>query len=344
MMPASDCLPEEASLLTEGGGIRLSLDGGNGRILVADGSLGETTTVETEHGQVTVSSRGEASKPTIVAFHDLGLNHTANFQSLFQYPEMAGLNTSFRVICINAIGQEENAPNLTAGYVYPTMDQLAETVESVRTHLGLRTFIGLGVGMGANVLCRYALTHPDNVDALVVLNPSASAPGWIEWGYQKLNIRHLRSDHMTTHIVDYLLWHHFGKIEQCNQDVVAMFKTHFERHVNAHNLGLLVQAYIQRTDLGIVRELDPNKKKECRMLRCPVLNITSNFSAHIDDSVAFNARLDPSNSSWMKVQDCGMVLEEQPGKIVEAVRLFLQGLGYAVGSSRRASCVGGQGV
>ena len=41
-----------------------------------------------------------------------------------------------------------------------------------------------------------------------------------------------------------------------------------------------------------------------------------------------NGRLDPSNSSWMKISDAGMVLEEQPSKISEALRLFLQGLGY----------------
>ncbi|KAL1456778.1 hypothetical protein WDU94_001479 [Cyamophila willieti] len=32
----------------------------------------------------------------------------------------------------------------------------------------------------------------------------------------------------------------------------------------------------------------------------------------------------------MKISDCGMVLEEQPSKLTEALRLFLQGLGYAV--------------
>lgn len=344
MSSTTDCLPEEASLLCEGG-VPLGADGSTLRMLVADGSLGETSTIETEHGTITISTRGEATKPCLLAYHDMGLNHTANFQSFFGYPEMAALAQSFRLVCVNGLGQEEGAESLPQGFIYPNMEQLAEAVERVRTHLNLRSFIGLGVGMGANVLARYALTHPDNVDALVLFNPSATAPGWIEWGYQKLNIRHLKAQTMTTNIVEYLLWHHFGKPEACNQDVVTMFKQHFERNVNATNLGMLFQSYIQRTDLGIVRELDPNKKKDTRMLRCPVLNITSNFSAHIEDSVAFNSRLDPANSSWMKVQDCGMVLEETPGKIVEAMRLFLQGLGYAVGSSsRRASCVAGQGL
>lgn len=32
---------------------------------------------------------------------------------------------------------------------------------------------------------------------------------------------------------------------------------------------------------------------------------------------------------WLQqISDCGMVLEEQPGKVSEAFRLFLQGEGY----------------
>jgi len=34
--------------------------------------------------------------------------------------------------------------------------------------------------------------------------------------------------------------------------------------------------------------------------------------------------------SRMKIQDAGMILEEQPGKVSEAVKLFLQGLGHTI--------------
>jgi hypothetical protein len=52
-------------------------------------------------------------------------------------------------------------------------------------------------------------------------------------------------------------------------------------------------------------------------------------SPHDDDVVETNGRLDPTNSSFVKFADCGgMVLEEQPAKMAEAMRHFLQGLGY----------------
>ena len=50
------------------------------------------------------------------------------------------------------------------------------------------------------------------VDALMLVNCSVAVAGWLEWGYQKLNIRHLRAGTMTTATVDYLLWHHFGRL------------------------------------------------------------------------------------------------------------------------------------
>ena len=52
-----------------------------------------------------------------------------------------------------------------------------------------------------------------------------------------------------------------GKLEECNQDLVTVYRQHFEKALNATNLGLLVDACIRRSDLSIVRELDANKKK-----------------------------------------------------------------------------------
>ena len=34
---------------------------------------------------------------------------------------------------------------------------------------------------------------------------------------------------------------------------------------------------------------------------CPVMLVAGDYSPHLNDTVAMNARLDPSNSTWMKV-------------------------------------------
>lgn len=73
-----------------------------------------------------------------------------------------------------------------------------------------------------------------------------------------------------------------------------MYRTYFRRHVNPGNLAMLVESYARRSDLGIARD--------ATTLRAPVLNLTAALSPHVDQTVALNARLCPSNSTWMKVR------------------------------------------
>ncbi|XP_057671759.1 protein NDRG3 isoform X2 [Diorhabda carinulata] len=298
------------------------------RSLSRDDSSVMEEIVETDRGNVVVAVQGSRTKPAILTYHDLGLNYVSNFQAFFNYIDMRALLENFCVYHINAPGQEEGARTLPEDYIYPSMDELANQICYVMTHFGLKQFIGFGVGAGANILCRYALNHPEHVSALCLVNCVSTQAGWIEWGYQKLNTRHLRSKGMTQGVLDYLMWHHFGRqTEERNHDLVQVYKSYFERNVNPTNLALFIDSYVRRTDLNIYREMDPLKKKNAS-LAMPVMNITGSMSPHMEDTVTFNGRLDPTNSSWMKISDCGMILEEQPAKVSEAFRLFLQGEGY----------------
>lgn len=294
--------------------------------------------VDTANGAMMVAVQGDPTKPAIITYHDLGLNHTACFQSFFNYEDNRVLLQNFCVYHVNAPGQEEGSATLPDGFEYPKMDQLAEMLLDVMNFYNLKRCVGFGVGAGANIFARFSLLHPDRVDALILVNCVSTQAGWIEWGYQKLNARHLKTKGMTQSAMDYLMWHHFGKAtEERNHDLVEVFKQYFEKNVNAYNLGLFIDAYINRSDLAIVREMDPSKKKATRMIKCAVMMITGNNSPHVDDTVTMNGRLDPTTSNWMKLQDCGHVLEEQPAKVSEALRLFLQGQGYAVQNRRRVS-------
>lgn len=53
----------------------------------------------------------------------------------------------------------------------------------------IRSFIGIGVGAGANVLLRFHLLAPHLTDALIFVNCSAAAAGWLEWGSHQVRIR-----------------------------------------------------------------------------------------------------------------------------------------------------------
>lgn len=235
---------------------------------------------------------------------------------------------------MNAPGQEENSPPLPDNFIYPSMDQLAEQVEIVCKHYGLKSIIGFGVGAGANILSRFALRNSSLVDGLFLINCTASQSSWSEWLYQKLNVHYLSgmmSNIFPQHVQDYLMWHHFGKVtDERNRDLIETYRRYFTgESINSRNLALFIDSYIKRTDLGLVRG-DKNLNFKCQvLLMCAIL------SPHVDDTVTMNSRLNPENSTWMKLSDCGMALEEQPGKVAEALRLFIQGLGYALTAYER---------
>lgn len=215
------------------------------------------------------------------------------------------------------------------------MEELGEQLLFVLGYFGLHKVIGFGVGAGANILARFSLHHPEKVEALCLVNCVSTTAGWIEWGYQKLNTRYLRYKGMTQGVLDYLMWHHFGRVcivkvvlrniytcatflffliifasflcsqgtEERNHDLIQVYKEYFEHHVNPVNLALFIDSYIRRTDLNITREAAENAKRKdmSPTLSMAVMNITGSLSPHVDDTVTLNGRLNPTNSSWMKV-------------------------------------------
>jgi len=290
--------------------------------------------------------RGNTNSPTLITFHDIGLNPLSNFSTFFGCPAMTAIVAKFSILHITAPGQKPNAPDLPANFQYPSMDALSEMVEYVCHHYGVANFVGLGVGLGANVLVRLALRRPKLVDGLILMNCTVSSAGWLEWAYNKINVKSLKkTSQLPENVVEYLLWYHLGQIGGGNRgidsvSVASIYKQHFLTQVNPQNLCQLLQAYVTRSDIKLARDMAPNGKilyGACRTLKMPVINIVGDHSPHIEATVNFNGKLDPARCTWMKMQDAGMVLEEQANKVAEAIRLFLQGLGYTLRLGRSKS-------
>jgi len=307
------------------------------RVALSDGSLGQEQYVETSRGRVCVSWQGDHRKPAILTYHDLGLNYISSFQGFLNYPDMKVLGESFCFVHVNAPGQEPAAPTLPEGYIYPSCDELAEQVREVIEQLQLKRCVGIGIGAGGNILTRLCIRHPQLMECLCLVNTVSTQPGWIEWGYQKMNVRHLRNSGMTQGVMDYLMWHHFGKLDEASHDLVHLYRSQFQQ-ANVANLSLYIESYNQRTDLAIERPTLAGK--EVPHLKVPVLLICGNRSPSVDETVTFNARLDPANSQWMKIHDCSLPLEEQVAKVCQAFRLFLQGQGFVPNIGRKLSLEG----
>ncbi|KAI6179453.1 hypothetical protein M3Y98_00612200 [Aphelenchoides besseyi] len=287
--------------------------------------------VDTSYGRVKVSIYGDRSKEAIVTFHDIGLDADNNFQNFFQFGTVVEITEKFCVYNINAPGQEMDASPLGENYSYPSMDGLAQIVDTVVRHFRLTSFIGFGVGAGANVMLRYAVKYQEKLRALVLVNADCGTAGWLEWAYARGNISLLRSKGMNNLTVNHLMWHNFGKHEeQTDPEVIRQYRGFFLNHPNPGNLVLFMEAYLNRTEIVLQQPANgATSALNTPILKVPILQLVGSRSAFLDATVNVNTKLDPANTEWVKVSNaCGLVLDEKPEEVTESLLLFLQGLGY----------------
>ncbi|XP_059718956.1 protein NDRG3 isoform X1 [Haemorhous mexicanus] len=311
--------------------------------------------IETAFGVVHVTMRGtpKGNRPVILTYHDIGLNHKSCFNAFFNFEDMQEITHHFAVCHVDAPGQQEGAPPFPSGYQYPSMDELAEMLPAVLTHLNLKSFIGIGLGAGAYVLSRCALSHPDLVEGLVLINVDPCAKGWIDWAASKFS-------GWTTNIVDIVLAHHFGHEElQANLDLIQTYRLHIAQDINQDNLQLFLTSYNSRKDLEIERPVVGVNEMTAKTLKCPALLVVGDNSPAVEAVVECNSRLDPTKTTLLKMADCGGLpqvvqvrhtlalpwhlrakepfvllalkppsLFPQPGKLTEAFKYFVQGMGY----------------
>uniref|UniRef100_A0AAY5EN14 N-myc downstream regulated 1a n=1 Tax=Electrophorus electricus TaxID=8005 RepID=A0AAY5EN14_ELEEL len=272
--------------------------------------------VDTPYGRVHCTMRGvpKGDRPVILTYHDIGLNHKTCFDTLFSHEDMQEIMQHFAVCHVDAPGQQEGANTFSTGYEYPSMDQLAETLP-----------LYLHFGAGAYILAKFALDYPAMVEGIVLINVNPCAEGWMDWAAHKIT-------GWTHAMPDMIISHIFGKEEiQQNHDLIATYRHHILNDMNQYNLHLFVKAYNSRRDLDIER---PVPGINARTIKCPSLLVVGDNSPAVDAVVECNTKLDPTKTTLLKMADCGGLPQvDQPGKLTEAFKYFIQGMGYMPSAS-----------
>ncbi|XP_012586052.1 PREDICTED: protein NDRG4 isoform X2 [Condylura cristata] len=278
--------------------------------------------IETPYGLLHVVIRGspKGNRPAILTYHDVGLNHKLCFNTLFNFEDMQEITKHFVVCHVDAPGQQVGASQFPQGYQFPSMEQLAAMLPSVVQHFGFKYVIGIGVGAGAYVLAKFALIFPDLVEGLVLVNIDPNGKGWIDWAATKLS-------GLTSTLPDTVLSHLFSQEELVNNtELVQSYRQQIANVVNQANLQLFWNMYNSRRDLDINR---PGTVPNAKTLRCPVMLVVGDNAPAEDGVVDCNSKLDPTTTTFLKMADSGGLPQvTQPGKLTEAFKYFLQGMGY----------------
>uniref|UniRef100_A0A8C1LQ18 Protein NDRG1-like n=2 Tax=Cyprinus carpio TaxID=7962 RepID=A0A8C1LQ18_CYPCA len=286
--------------------------------------------VETPYGRVHCTMKGvpKGDRPVILTYHDIGLNHKSCFDSLFSHEDMQEIMQHFAVCHVDAPGQQEGANTFSTGYEYPSMDQLSETLPSILKHFGV---IGMAVGAGAYILSKFALDHPAMVEGLVLININPCAEGWMDWAAHKIS-------GWTHAMPDMIISHLFGKEEiQQNHDLIGRYRHHIVNDMNQYNLQLFVKSYNSKKSLENLLTIQDQFPVVMTLLfcfRCPALLVVGDSSPAVDVVVECNTKLDPTKTTLLKMADCGGLPQvDQPGKLTEAFKYFIQGMGYMPSAS-----------
>ncbi|CAH6777971.1 Ndrg1 [Phodopus roborovskii] len=291
--------------------------------------------IETLHGSlhVTLCGTPKGNRPVILTYHDIGMNREQDLlQPLFNSEDMQEITHHFAVCHVDAPGQQDGAPSFPAGYMYPSMDQLAEMLPGVLHQFGLKSVIGMGTGAGAYILTRFALNNPEMVEGLVLMNVNPCAEGWMDWAASKIS-------GWTQALPDMVVSHLFGKEEMHNNvEVVHTYRQHILNDMNPSNLHLFISAYNSRRDLEIER---PMPGTHTVTLQCPALLVVGTtllqwmlWYVSAQPQVECNSKLDPTKTTLLKMADCGGLPQiSQPAKLAEAFKYFVQGMGYMPSAS-----------
>uniref|UniRef100_A0A665WFX1 NDRG family member 4 n=1 Tax=Echeneis naucrates TaxID=173247 RepID=A0A665WFX1_ECHNA len=262
--------------------------------------------VETPFGMLHVVIRGapKGNKPAILTYHDVGLNHKLCFNTFFNYEDMQEITKHFVVCHVDAPGQQIGASQLPQGYQYPTMDQLAGMLPTVVQHFGFKSIVGIGVGAGAYILAKFALIAPELVEGLVLLNIDPNGKGWIDWAATKLS-------GLTSNLPDTVLPHLFSQEELMNNtELVQSYRQQINNTVNQFNLHLFWNMYNSRRDLEMNRS---GTVLNAKTLKCPVMLVVGDNAPAEEGVVSLSSLF--------------------PGKLTEAFKYFLQGMGYMPSAS-----------
>ncbi|CAG0879619.1 unnamed protein product [Darwinula stevensoni] len=322
--------------------------------MAENGTTGKPAVEESKHtiptercGDVTVFVQGDLvnhdKKAVFLTIHDLGCNHTS-FHDFVEHPAMSEIKQRSVFIHVDVPGQEDNAPDLPDGFVFPAMQDLGDAMSTVLDMLDVKFVVGLGEGAGANILARFGLAHPSRVLGLILIHPTSTVAGVMETIKDKIISWKLTNLGMNTTAEEYLIFHRFGtqlteqmEVTDNKERVMREFQQKLKSSINPKNLSKYVNTFLNRTDISSILR---------KNLQVETMVVVGSKASNLRSVHTMHQSMDSARAQLLQLDGVGDVLSECPEKMAQSLLLFVKGLGLLtsvtmVGVQRQRTFSGG---
>jgi len=264
-------------------------------------------------GQVEVYVEGDLDKlrdtsNVLLTVHDVGSSYLSWVQ-VTKHEDAREVRARSVFLHVSVCGQAPDSDELETDFTFPSMQDLGMELVEVLDQLKVKTVVAMGDGAGANIVMRFAMSQPDRVHGVVLVNCSAAAG-------QESDDR--------------------NKMLVTPRFLVGINKLHKEKmsmldgtmKINTKNVNKFEKSFRKRSDL--TRHLAGN-------ISFDTLVITGMKSKVVKDSEEILKEVAAGICSIIRLDDVDDVLVDATDKLVDAIILFCQGLGLLPSTRRRAS-------
>lgn len=258
-----------------------------------------------------------AGKTFILTCHDIGTNHKS-FVRFVNHPSMASVRDKaiFMHVCVP--GQENNA----ADYIgdFPTLDQIGEDLSCVLEKFDVKACIAFGEGVGANIICRFAMQYPNKINGIVLVHCTSTTAGIIEYCKEKVMNLRLENDIMTDGAWEYLITHKFGASDKKERQG---YIDELKATLNPRNLSKYLMAFTKRTDLSstVGTKLDT----------VDVLLVSGSKASHLHTVYTTHKSMNKKKTTLLVVDNVADVMVEAPDNLARSLILLCKGCGVLSG-------------
>jgi len=248
--------------------------------------------------------------------HDVGSSYYS-WAEFTRHKDVMEIRKRSVFLHLSVPGQAPDSETLDGNFSFPTMQDMGLDLVTMLDKLKIQTVVVMGDGAGANIVMQFAISYPNRVWGVVLINCSAAeGPDSVDRGTLLASPRLLVGINKL----------HKDKVEARKSKSKSNRST--ENELNIKNVRLFEETYRKRSDL--LSQLADKMSFDS-------LLITGSKSKAARDTQDIYEEVKPGICSIIKIDGVDDVLSEAPGKLVDAIILFCQGLGLMPSARRRTS-------